>query len=167
MAHRATACRDRSHGADPRCMGCKTKSCSKSRSRPLWTSQSRWSQCPRSPALPDLLFVLFFLPRTWWNSWWKCQCCSRSSGHEAGTQLALIGATSLRGGGVYWWMTGTRHVMWDPPKGFTASPGRNTNTGQERRADDPVMMQLEFQQSFETVEMPQIQFLDRLPEFQL
>ena len=47
-----------------------------------------------------------------------------------------------------------RHV--GPPEGFTASPGRNTNTGQERRADDPVMMQLEFQQSFETEEMPQV-----------
>ena len=35
--------------------GCKTESCSKSRSRPLRTTRNRRSPCPRSPAQPDLL----------------------------------------------------------------------------------------------------------------
>ena len=54
--------------------GCKTESCSKSWSRPSRTTWSRGSPCPRSPALPDLLLLLVFLPRRWWNSWWTCQC---------------------------------------------------------------------------------------------
>ena len=33
-------------------------------------------------------------------------------------------------GGIYWWMVRTRYAKWDRPKGFTASPGRKTNTGQ-------------------------------------
>ena len=36
-------------------------------------------------------------------------------------------AASGRG---FWWQVGTRHVSSDPPQGFTASPGRYTNTGQ-------------------------------------
>ena len=30
----------------------------------------------------------------------------------------------------YWWMGGSSHVQWRRPQGFTASPGRYTNTGQ-------------------------------------
>ena len=58
----------------------------------------------------------------------------------------------------YWWMVGAPHVQWDLPESFTASPGRYA----------PVILQLKFQQSqYEKVKVPQIQFLDRLPEFQL
>ena len=41
---------------------------------------------------------------------------------------ALIGPRPLRCG-VHWWMTGTRHVQWLPPEGFTASPVRCANAG--------------------------------------
>ena len=37
---------------------------------------------------------------------------------------------ATQGGRCYWWMAGTRHVQWRRPEGFTASPGRYTNTGQ-------------------------------------
>ena len=37
----------------------------------------------------------------------------------------------LRGpAGVYWWRCGTTHTQWTPPPGYTARPGRDTNTGQ-------------------------------------
>ena len=37
----------------------------------------------------------------------------------------------LRGpAGVYWWRCGTTHTQWTPPPGYTARPGRYTNTGQ-------------------------------------
>ena len=37
----------------------------------------------------------------------------------------------LRGpSGVYWWRCGTTHTQWTPPPGYTARPGRYTNTGQ-------------------------------------
>ena len=32
--------------------------------------------------------------------------------------------------GVYWWRCGTTHTQWTPPPGYTARPGRYTNTGQ-------------------------------------
>ena len=34
-------------------------------------------------------------------------------------------------GGGFWWQTGTRNTTTDPPQGFTASPGRFSNTGQD------------------------------------
>ena len=34
------------------------------------------------------------------------------------------------GQGVYWWLPGTQHTSWPPPTGWTASPGRDFNTGQ-------------------------------------
>ena len=37
---------------------------------------------------------------------------------------------ATQGGRCYRWMGGTRHVQWRRPEGFTASPGRYTNTGQ-------------------------------------
>ena len=37
---------------------------------------------------------------------------------------------ATQGGRGFWWQTGTRHTRNDPPQGFTASPGRYTNTGQ-------------------------------------
>ena len=37
---------------------------------------------------------------------------------------------ATQGGRCCWWMAGTRHVQWRRPEGFTASPGRYTNTGQ-------------------------------------
>ena len=36
----------------------------------------------------------------------------------------------VESGGSYWWMVGTNHTRRDRPQGFTASPGRYTNTGQ-------------------------------------
>ena len=33
-------------------------------------------------------------------------------------------------GGIFWWLSGTRHTQWARPEGLTASPGRYTNTGQ-------------------------------------
>ena len=35
-----------------------------------------------------------------------------------------------RSGGTYWWMVGTNHTRTARPDGFTAGPGRYTNTGQ-------------------------------------
>ena len=36
----------------------------------------------------------------------------------------------LRGpSGVYWWRCGTTHTQWTSPPGYTARPGRDTNTG--------------------------------------
>ena len=31
--------------------------------------------------------------------------------------------------GVYWWRVGTSHTQWTSPPGYTASPGRDRNTG--------------------------------------
>ena len=31
--------------------------------------------------------------------------------------------------GVYWWRVGSSHTQWAPPPGYTARPGRYTNTG--------------------------------------
>ena len=64
------------------------------------------------------------------SSWWKCSCQSQRSWRVARTSLALNGAsTRVRAGssGV-WDAPYTRRR--ERPFGFTASPGRYTNTGQ-------------------------------------
>ena len=38
----------------------------------------------------------------------------------------------------YWWITGTQHIQWLLPEGFTASPGRYTNTGRVEAGPGPV-----------------------------
>ena len=77
---------------------------------------------------------------------------------EAGIQWFQVAARRE----VYWWMTGTRHVKWDLPEGFTASPGWYTNTGHV--VDVAVIMQLELQQSLpnDSEMVPQSQFLHRV-----
>ena len=126
---------------------CRSSHSSTSLSRSWWT---RWWKCGRSPTplcltsrrsskCPRSFLMCFhgglcFASRSWRNSWWKCRWQRRSSWCAAQTSLASHGVrlwvTRARTGGVYWWMTGTRHVQWTPPAGFTASPGRYINIGQ-------------------------------------
>ena len=69
------------------------------------------------------------LCRSWWTGWWKCPCQRPSSWHAAGAQQASLGTTSPAGAGrCCWWVAGSRHDQWLPPDGFTASPGRFSNS---------------------------------------
>ena len=65
-----------------------------------------------------------------------------SDGHE---WCRIVGPT-----GVYFWRVGTPYTQWEPPEGYTASPGRYINTGNAEVwlvVDVPVTMHYKFQQS--------------------
>ena len=46
------------------------------------------------------------------------------AGHDGYVWRQLSGPT-----GAYWWRVGSSHTQWASPPGYTARPGRDTNTG--------------------------------------
>ena len=95
----------------------------------------------------------------------ECQCRSRSSWHAAGAQLALNGARLLRGGGASGGSWAHATSRGTPEEDSPTAQGGIQILGKDDVVDVPVDTQLEFQQSkYEKVKVPQIQFLDRVPD---
>ena len=117
-ALRGAACRTCVWGTGSRC-SCAAR----------WTC--RLSTCPRSLWTP-LLCEGRVLSRRWWSSSWKCR--ARVSARACGTDFAGVEWRQYAGAGEIFWCMGrtTCTRRRERPFGFTASPGRCTNTGQGR-----------------------------------
>ena len=112
----------------------------------------------------------------WRSSWWVCQCppqtrapCRR--GEEEFVALARDDAGRtwfrVRGPrGLYWWLSGARHVQWAPPEGLGGAPVPQIQEQiEDQEVDVSVNMLNKFQQSLPIHrELPQFQFINRVSD---